>query len=502
VRRREILHGYCRGLLLPNERKSMEPIAVRMDPSHARASREAVQQFITDSNWDYQALLRGAREYALPLLLRTGPMEAWIIDDTAFPKSGSDSVGMARQWCGTKGKQDNCQDAVSISVANRETSLPCAFRLYLPESWCKDAAALKKVGVPESIQFQTKGVIAEDLILQLRREGVAPAPVLADAAYGDKWEFREFLTSLEMRYVMAIKPGTTVWAPGTRPLPPKPWCGRGLGPNRLQVDPDHPPKSVADLAMDLRAGKWKVVPWEEGSRGAMKSRFAALRVRCAHRTEKQMRVPPLQWLLIEWPEGKPEPTDFWFSTLPASTPIEELVRMAKLRWRIERDYQVLKGHLGLDHFEGRTWRGFHRHASLSIAAYAFLLAEDARLFLPTIEETLQSVQFDLSRNHPWSPPPRRRGAPCIDLPGDPADPDRPGSNHPNGPLSLLRKILPDRGQGRLAVNRVRPACDRDPCGTEGADPDLGEALSRWRAIIPERSYSGPAKAANLPLTEG
>jgi len=429
VRRREILHGYCRGLLLPNERKSMEPIAVRMDPSHARASREAVQQFITDSNWDYQALLRGAREYALPLLLRTGPMEAWIIDDTAFPKSGSDSVGMARQWCGTKGKQDNCQDAVSISVANRETSL-------------------------------------------------------------------------EMRYVMAIKPGTTVWAPGTRPLPPKPWCGRGLGPNRLQVDPDHPPKSVADLAMDLRAGKWKVVPWEEGSRGAMKSRFAALRVRCAHRTEKQMRVPPLQWLLIEWPEGKPEPTDFWFSTLPASTPIEELVRMAKLRWRIERDYQVLKGQLGLDHFEGRTWRGFHRHASLSIAAYAFLLAEDARLFLPTIEETLQSVQFDLSRNHPWSPPPRRRGAPCIDLPGDPADPDRPGSNHPNGPLSLLRKILPDRGQGRLAVNRVRPACDRDPCGTEGADPDLGEALSRWRAIIPERSYSGPAKAANLPLTEG
>ena len=417
------------GLLLPNERKSMEPIAVRMDPSHARASREAVQQFITDSNWDYQALLRGAREYALPLLLRTGPMEAWIIDDTAFPKSGSDSVGMARQWCGTKGKQDNCQDAVSISVANRETSL-------------------------------------------------------------------------EMRYVMAIKPGTTVWAPGTRPLPPKPWCGRGLGPNRLQVDPDHPPKSVADLAMDLRAGKWKVVPWEEGSRGAMKSRFAALRVRCAHRTEKQMRVPPLQWLLIEWPEGKPEPTDFWFSTLPASTPIEELVRMAKLRWRIERDYQVLKGQLGLDHFEGRTWRGFHRHASLSIAAYAFLLAEDARLFLPTIEETLQSVQFDLSRNHPWSPPPRRRGAPCIDLPGDPADPDRPGSNHPNGPLSLLRKILPDRGQGRLAVNRVRPACDRDPCGTEGADPDLGEALSRWRAIIPERSYSGPAKAANLPLTEG
>jgi len=417
------------GLLLPNERKSMEPIAVRMDPSHARASREAVQQFITDSNWDYQALLRGAREYALPLLLRTGPMEAWIIDDTAFPKSGSDSVGMARQWCGTKGKQDNCQDAVSISVANRETSL-------------------------------------------------------------------------EMRYVMAIKPGTTVWAPGTRPLPPKPWCGRGLGPNRLQVDPDHPPKSVADLAMDLRAGKWKVVPWEEGSRGAMKSRFAALRVRCAHRTEKQMRVPPLQWLLIEWPEGKPEPTDFWFSTLPASTPIEELVRMAKLRWRIERDYQVLKGQLGLDHFEGRTWRGFHRHASLSIAAYAFLLAEDARLFLPTIEETLQSVQFDLSRNHPWSPPPRPRGAPCIDLPGDPADPDRPGSNHPNGPLSLLRKILPDRGQGRLAVNRVRPACDRDPCGTEGADPDLGEALSRWRAIIPERSYSGPAKAANLPLTEG
>jgi SRSO17 transposase len=452
--RREILHGYCRGLLLPRERKSMEPIAVRMDPSHARASREAVQQFITDSNWDYLALLGGVQEYALPLLLRTGSMEAWIIDDTAFPKSGSDSVGVARQWCGTKGKQDNCQDAVSISVANRETSLPCAFRLYLPEAWCKDAAARKKVGVPESIRFQTKCEIAADLVLQLRREGVAPAPVLADSAYGDNWEFREFLTTLEMPYVVAIKSGTTVWAPGTRPLPPKPWAGRGLRPNRLRVDPDHPPKTVIDLAMDLRPGKWKIVTWEEGARGSLKSRFAALRVRCAHRTEKQVRVPPLQWLLIEWPDGKEGPTDFWFSTLPAGTPITELVRMAKLRWRIERDYQVLKDQLGLDHFEGRTWRGFHRHASLAIAAYAFLLAEDARLSPPTIPETLQRIQFDLSRSHPWTPPPRPRGAPCDDLPGDPPDPDCPGSDRRDGPLSLLRKVGEGGGQGRLAVDHA------------------------------------------------
>ena len=452
--RREVLFGYCRGLLLPKERKSMEPIAVRMAPEHAQASREAVQQFITDSNWDYQALLRSAREFALPMLLRTGAMEAWIIDDTAFPKSGTHSVGVARQWCGTKGKQDNCQDAVGISVANRETSLPCAFRLYLPESWCRDAVARKKVGVPEAIQFQTKCEIAADLILQLRSEGVAPAPVVFDAGYGDNWEFREFLTALDMRYVAGIKSTTTAWAPGTRPLPPKPWRGRGRRPNRLQVDPDHPPKTVVDLAMDLRLRTWKRVTWEEGSRGSKTSRFAALRVRCAHRTEKQLQVPPLEWLLIEWPENESEPTHYWFSTLPASTPIEELVRMAKLRWRIERDYQVLKDQLGLDHFEGRTWRGFHRHASLTIAAYAFLLAEDARLFPPTLQETLQRIQFDLSRSHPWSPPPRPRGAPCADLPGDPPDPDRPGPDCPNGPLSLLRKVWPIGSYGRLAATPV------------------------------------------------
>ena len=435
--RDEILHGYCRGLLIPGERKSMEPIAARMAPEHAPASREAVQQMITDSKWDHEPLLRSVREYCLPFLLRTGPMEAWIVDDTAFPKSGSHSVGVARQYCGVKGKKDNCQDAVSLSVANRETSLPCAFRLYLPESWTKDKEACQKAGIPASIRFQTKIEIAIQMIEALRRSGVAPAPVLADAAYGNASEFRAFLTAMEQPYVVGILSTTTVWPPGQRPLPPRPWS-RGPRPNRLHVDPEHPPKSVEALAKALLPKKWKTITWSEGTGGPLTSRFAAVRVRCAHRTEKQTQMPGVEWLLIEWPEGEPAPTKYWLATLPAKTPIEELVRMAKLRWRIERGYQVLKDQLGLDHFEGRTWRGFHHHASLTIAAYGFLAAEEARLFPPTIHEALQRVQFALSRSHPLVPPPRPRGAPCSALPRDPADPHCPGPHCPDEPLPMLR----------------------------------------------------------------
>jgi len=446
--RNQMLYGYCRGLLLPNERKSMEPIAARMDPEHARASREAIQQFITDSHWDHEALLRSVRRYCVPLLFRADPVAAWIVDDTAFPKSGSHSVGVARQYCGVKGKQDNGQDAVSISVANLQTSLPCAIRLYLPEIWCKDPAARKKVGVPAEIRFQTKCEIAADLILKLRQEGVLPAPVLIDAGYGNSSEFREFLRALEMPYVAGILSSTTVWAPGTRPLPPRPWT-RGPRPNRLQVDPDHPPVAVATLAKGLRAKAWHDVIWSDGSRGPMTSRFALLRVRNAHQTEKQLRVPPLEWLIIEWPKGAKEPAQFWLSSLPAKTLPEELVRMAKLRWRIERDCQVMKDQLGLDHFEGRTWRGFHHHATLCIAAYGFLLAEETRLFPPTSQEILQRIQFDFSRNHPWKPAPHPRGAPCGGLPGDPSDPDRAGPDGDDGSLSLLRKVWAAAGQGRV-----------------------------------------------------
>jgi SRSO17 transposase len=290
--RDEVLLGYCRGLLIPNERKSMEPIAVRMDPEHAQASREAIQQFITGSKWNYEALLRGVREYALPLLLRTGPMEAWIVDDTAFPKSGKHSVGVARQYCGVKGKQDNCQDAVSVSVANKETSLPCAFRLYLPESWAKDAGARKKAGVPKEIRFQTKGEIALGMLEGLRKEGLAPAPVLADAGYGNASEFREGVTRLGMTYMVGIQSTTTVWAPGTRPLPPKPKPKRGPRSHRLQVDPDHPPKSVKEIALSRRPERWKKITWwEEGSRGPMTSRFTVLRVRCALPARVERHVP-------------------------------------------------------------------------------------------------------------------------------------------------------------------------------------------------------------------
>lgn len=196
------------------------------------------------------------------------------------------------------------------------------------------------------------------MIEGLRKEGLAPAPVLADAGYGNASDFRDGVTRLGMTYMVGIQSTSIVWAPGARPLPPKPKPKRGPRSHRLQVDPDHPPKRVKEIALSRRPELWKEITWwEEGSRGPMTSRFTVLRIRSAHRAERQTRVPALGWLLIEWPEGEPEPTHYWLSTLPASTPVAELNRMAKLRWRIERGYQVLKDQLGMDHFEGRTWRG-------------------------------------------------------------------------------------------------------------------------------------------------
>ena len=370
--------AYCTGLLLPGERKSVEPMAARLEPGRVQAAHQSLHHVVAQAEWDDAAVLGAVRERVLPAMERHGAVAYWIVDDTGFPKKGKHSVGVARQYCGQLGKQDNCQVAVSLSVANDYASLPVAYRLYLPQAWTEDPLRGAKAGVPEGVGFETKTVIALGQMRQALVDGVPVGTVLGDAGYGNETEFRSGVSDLDLRYVLGVQSSTTLWPPGQAPLPPPPWSGRGRPPTRMQRSPEHQPVSAKDLAMGLPPGAWRTVAWREGSRTELSSRFAALRVRPAHRDTTHTQPWPEEWLLIEWPEGAAWPTRYWLSTLPPATSLKELVHTAKARWRIERDYQELKQEVGLGHYEGRGWRGFHHHASLCIAAYGFLVAERCR----------------------------------------------------------------------------------------------------------------------------
>jgi SRSO17 transposase len=368
--------GYCTGLLLPVQRKSVEPMAAHLAPTRVRSEHQRLHHFVADAAWSDEAVLAAVRDYVLEQgMARAGRPEALLIDDTGFPKQGTHSVGVARQYCGQLGKQDNCQVAVSVSLANEAYSLPVAYRLYLPQSWAEDATRRRQGKVPESVAFATKPAIALRLLEQLQAAAVLPELVIADAGYGVDTAFRERLTALGFNYVVGITGAVSVWPEGQAPLPPKPWSGRGRKPKLLRRDAQHQPLSAKALAMQLPSRRFHTVTWRQGTNQALFSRFAAVRVRCGHRDYWRAAQHPEQWLLIEWPHGEAKPTKYFLTTLPAGTPLKKLVRLAKLRWRIERDYQELKQELGLGHFEGRSWRGFHHHATLCIAAYGFLLAQ-------------------------------------------------------------------------------------------------------------------------------
>ena len=381
--REEPIKSYCKGLLLPGERKSVEPMAARLAPDNVRQTHQSLHHIVADSPWDDDVMLGRIRESVLPAMERKGEAEAWIIDDTGFAKKGTHSVGVARQYCGQLGKQDNCRVAVSLSVATATSSLPVTWRLYLPETWAKDRHRRKKAGVPSGIAFETKPQIALAQIRKAFEDGVSPAPVLADAGYGNDSGFRKGITGLGLNYMVGVQSSTTVWKPGEGPLQAKPPVGgKGRPATLLRRDKNHQPVSVKQLALSLEPGAWTKVSWREGSAGKMRSRFAALLVRPAHRDESRSQPHPEEWLLIEWPQSEAEPLKYWLSTLPENLSLKRLVYIAKHRWIIERDYQELKQELGLGHYEGRGWRGFHHHATLCIAAYGFLVAERT-LFSPS-----------------------------------------------------------------------------------------------------------------------
>src|ERR1039457_15501 len=329
------LRDYCVGLMLPCERKSVEPMAAVTAPARVAAQHQSLLHFVGNAPWSDERVLAKVREMVLPEVERPGPIE----------------------------------------VANHHASLPVAYRLYLPQDWAEDRNRRRKAGVPEEISFKTKPEIALDQLRWACEAGLARGVVLMDAGYGAETDLRTNITTLGLSYVAGTRPNTTVWPSGTVPLPSKRWSGCGRPPKLMRRDGKHRPISVKQLALGLRKGAWRTIKWREGTAEWLSSRFARVRVRIAHRDYNLTEARPEEWLLIEWPEGEDEPTKYWLSTLPKEVSFRRLVDTAKLRWRIERDYQELKQELGLGHFEGRRWRGFHHHATLCVAAYGFLISE-------------------------------------------------------------------------------------------------------------------------------
>jgi SRSO17 transposase len=399
--------AYCAGLLGTVGRKSVEPLAAATAPSRVSGQHQSLLHFVGKSDWSDAAVLAEARAYVLPAMQRRGPIEAWIIDDTGFSKQGRHSVGVAQQYCGQLRKQDNCQNAVTLSVANHHASLPVGYRLYLPREWVLDATRRKKAGIPDDVVFQTKPMIALGLLEQALAEKAPLGFVLADGGYGVDRAFREAVTALGLPYAMGVAPAVSIWAPGVRPLAQaKAW--RGKGARRLprsRRDGEPKPMSVKQLALDLPADAWRTIAWREGANGSHKGRFARVRVHPAHPDISRSALRPEEWLVVEWPETEDEPTKYWLSTLSPDIACDQLVGAIKLRWRIERDYQELKQEVGLGHYEGRGWRGFHHHATLCIAAYGFLIAE--RETISPSEHIPPRALPDICRSPTFRPQARR-----------------------------------------------------------------------------------------------
>jgi len=368
--RRKHAEEYIRGLLMDGERKSIEPIASRLPDGDV----QALQQFVNQSPWPSQEVRASlARKVEGEFV----PEAYWLIDEVSFPKQGQHSVGVARQYCGALGKTANCQVAVTLDLGTEESSTPLDWALYLPEQWIKDPVRRKEAGVPEEIIFKTKTELALDLIDEVKGWGLQGRLVLADSAYGDGFEFRKGLRNRGLDYVVQVSGDLMAWTKDPHPAKP-PMKGGGRIPRKRFYANDFPPaRSLCQIAKDLPAGSWKTVTWREGTKGPLTSRFARLIVWMANGLVqgKTMEVPAEE-LLLEWPEGDKAPWKYWLSSLPPQrTSFRGLVRKAKGRFRIEQDYEELKGEVGLDHFEGRSWQGWHHHVTLVTLAYAFLVLE-------------------------------------------------------------------------------------------------------------------------------
>jgi SRSO17 transposase len=359
---------YVRGLLLDGQRKSIQPMAERMPDGN----EQALQQFVNQSPWSSEEV---RRRLARKVVGAMHAPAAWVVDETGFPKQGRHSVGVARQYCGTLGKVGNCQVAVSLHYATADAAMPVDWALYLPEEWTEDAERRKRARIPETVRFRTKWELALQLLDEALSWELPRQPVVADTGYGKIVEFREGLERRGLSYVVGVDAETVVWVgqvPGR--VPPSPRTGRP----RTRWQYERPPETTLEVARRLPETAWREVTWREGTKGPMTSRFSALRVRTAHRHANGAPPGPEQWLLIEWPHGHEQPRHYWLSNLPAETTLQELVSLAMIRWMVEQDYCQLKDELGLDHYEGRGWPGWHHHVTLVSLAYGFLVLEQLR----------------------------------------------------------------------------------------------------------------------------
>jgi SRSO17 transposase len=366
--RRERRHWssvYVRGLLLDGERKSIEPLAARLPEGNV----QAMQQLIGQSPWAWAPVWE---RLAQRMTAELAPEPVWVIDDTGFPKQGRHSVGVARQYSGTLGKTANCQVAVSLHQVGSEASALLDWRLYLPESWTEDPERRAQAGIPAAVKFQSKWQLALELIDEVRTWGLRGRVVLADAAYGESTEFRQGLAARHLPYAVGIPSTVRVWT-----QPPRLWNARGRGRRQTVYHyGEQRPEAVQEVAEQARG--WKYVRWREGTKGWLESRFAACRVQPAHGFDEGDPPHPEVWLLVEWPPGEQGPTKYFLCDLPARYTLRRLVRLVKSRWKIEQDYQQLKEELGLDHYEGRNWAGWHHHVTLVMLAHAFLTLEMLR----------------------------------------------------------------------------------------------------------------------------
>jgi SRSO17 transposase len=357
---------YALGLLSDGERKSLEPIAARAcgDPERTHAVHERLIHFLAASPWQDEPVRQYAAKHAVEAMQTQGPIRTWILDDTGFIKQGKHSPGVQRQYSGSAGKRTNCQIGVSLVLATDHAHVATDFRLYIPESWAEDRERCRRAHIPDEVGYEPKWALALNMVESAVQAGLPKGVVLADADYGTKTVFRDTLHALGLQYALGVQ---------------------GAGKLRMVGDKEALGErvSIEDAGRSLRR-KLRNVTWREGTKATLQSRFARVRV-VVDRDDGLAREP--EWLLIEWPKGEAAPTKFVLSTLPASISCKQMVRTVKSRWRIERSYEDLKGELGLDHYEGRSFVGWHHHVSVVLACYAFLVAENVRSFPPSARKT-------------------------------------------------------------------------------------------------------------------
>jgi SRSO17 transposase len=357
LERREGAACYVQGLLMPGGRKSIEPMAERLG-----VDKQKLQQFVSDSPWEAETLWEALRSEVLPVL---GSVDSWIVDETGWIKQGDKSVGVAHQYCGSVGKKAKCQVSVHLAACHGEAAAPMAARLFLPEAWTRDQERRQRAGIPEDIVFRSKPEIALDLVTQVMAEGLEPAPLLGDCQYGHSGPLREGLRNLGCPYMLQVESALKAWT--QRPRLRRARTRWASGARGAQA------RSVLEIAKDLPASQWHPCCWS-GARGRTYStRLAWVKVWMVSDLQESSGELPETWLVIDWPEQSLEPYHIYTAWLDGPPDRISLLRLSRQRFQIEQYFQRDKDDLGLDHFEGRSWRGFHHHLALAAAAYLFIL---------------------------------------------------------------------------------------------------------------------------------